>query len=217
VTWEHDRNLIKLTQSTAFPYAHKTKLTVSTAIPDRFGIGIRVPDWIAGTMSARVNGQAVQGGVRRGWYVVSRRWKDGDWMEVEIPQDFWVSVLGMKKGGPAAIMHGPLVMALTTPSTVLFESLKDMRVYDWDEQMEISSANSVGNASQWWSYQGMLQTNPDRGLLASLDLKKIKSHVTPEDKRLTFKLKSNPDVRLKPFMNFGEGELYYMYIPGGPR
>ena len=48
VTWEHHQNPVTLTQHTDFPYSEKIDLTVSARNSDEFGIGVRVPEWIAG-------------------------------------------------------------------------------------------------------------------------------------------------------------------------
>ena len=144
--------------------------------------------------------------------MVNRRWENGDKLTVTMPEDFWLSVLDKKQGGPTAVMYGPLVMAFTTRSRALSDTLKSMLVYDWDEKMNISPANSVGNASKWWSYEGMLHANPDKEVLASVNLKDIKNLVKRIDDKLGFELRSNPEIKLKPFMSYDEGQLYYMYV-----
>jgi hypothetical protein len=56
----------------------------------------------------------------------------------------------------------------------------------------------------------MLQTNPDQKKLDAINLKDIKKQMKPAGDKLTFQI--NGDLLLKPFMNYKEGELYYIYL-----
>jgi hypothetical protein len=189
VTWKHDRRVVKLTQSTDFPYSDKAEFVVSVKNTEQFGIGIRIPEWITSpAMSARVNGIDIEGIIKNGWFTINRSWKDGDKLSVIMPMDFWLSVLDRSEARPTAVMYGPLVMAFTTPDLTLRTS----------------------RYNTWWSYEGFLQTNPDKNLLDVIDLRNIKEQVRPAGNKLEFQLSGS--IMLKPFMNYHEGELYYMYL-----
>lgn len=191
VTWKRNPHAVKLTQQTASPYSDTTEFFIATEKPGTFGLALRVPEWVAGTMTAMVNGQKVEGVLERGWFVVHRQWNDGDKLRVTMPMDFWLSVLDKNKGGPTAVMYGPLAMAFTTPDKTLL--------------------NSIGT-NKWWTYKGILPENPDQARLDSIDLKNIKNLVTPVNDKLEFALNADHSVRLKPFMNYRENELYYLYL-----
>ena len=102
--------------------------------------------------------------------------------------DFWLSVLDQSEGRPTAVMYGPLVMTFTSPDSTL---------------------NNTKN-NDWWSYEGMLDQNPDQHLLDAIDLRNTRNHVRPTGDKLEFELSNG--LMLKPFMNYQEGELYYMYL-----
>ena len=216
VNWKHGRNSsVKLTQITDFPYSDKTELTINNKQSENFGVGIRIPEWLAYPgMTAAVNGRKINGTIKNGWFIINRQWKNGDKISVTMPMDFTLSVLDKNEGRPTAIMYGPLVMAFTTPDSTLIKLTNEKKwwIVEDPDQFKNNAAAKFSSNQQWWSYEGMLQTNPDKDLLASIDLKNIKKLITPVDNKLGFALKSNSSVKLKPFMNYKEGELYYMYI-----
>lgn len=190
VNWKRGNSNIRLTQSTNFPYSDTTEFTISSLKPEKFGIGIRIPDWLASPMIAKVNGKQVECIKENGWLIIDRQWKNGDKLRVTIPMDFWFSVLDKSAGRPTAVMYGPLVMAFTSA----------------DYTLGSSKYNS------WWTYEGMLPENPDKKILDGIDLGNLKNQLRPAGKKLEFQLTGNSNMRLKPFMNYGKGELYYMYL-----
>ncbi len=189
VNWERGKSTVKLTQNTSFPYSDETEFTISVIKSEKFGIGIRVPEWLTGpAMTARVNGRDIQGKTKNGWFIIDRQWNNGDKLSVTMPMDFWLSVLDKNEGRPTAVMYGPLVMAFTSPDLTLRTSMYN----------------------DWWSYEGMLQKNPDKNMLDGIDLRNIRNQVRPAGDQLEFQLSGRN--MLKPFMNFDKGELYYIYL-----
>ena len=106
-----------------------------------------------------------------------------------MPMDFWLSVLDKSEGRPTAVMYGPLVMAFTSADLTL----------------------STSKYNEWWSYDGVLSKNPDKNILERIDLRNIKNLMRPAGNKLEFQF-SGTSVLLKPFMSYGKGELYYMYL-----
>ena len=103
----------KLTQHTHFPESDTVRIAVSVSAPAEFGVAIRVPGWLAGPMTARMNGkeQAVSIDARH-WAVFRRQWSEGDTLEIKFPMDLWVSKIDKDRDFPAAIMYGPVAMAV---------------------------------------------------------------------------------------------------------
>ena len=192
VTWQRDGNTITVIQETDFPETDTIELSVSSALAEEFTIGFRVPEWLAGPMSVTVNGEETEGEIKDGWLMVAHQWGNDDRIKVVIPQDFWLSELrdNELRNKLGAIMRGPLTMAINTPNRTLFENID----------------------TTWWSYTGKLSYNPDKDLLASIDLEHIKEEIVPGEERLEYYLKSDNSVRIKPFYKFSEYELYYMYL-----
>jgi hypothetical protein len=189
VNWKRNKSNIKLTQSTHFPYSDTTEFNISLVKPEKFGIGIRIPEWLASPMIATVNGRNVVGRNERGWLIIDRQWNNGDKLQITMPMDFWLSVLDKSQGRPTAVMYGPLVMAFTSVDLTLRTS----------------------KYNEWWTYEGWLAENPDKRKLDGIDLKNIKEVLRPTGNLLEFQV-GNSDMLLKPYMNYGKGELYYMYL-----
>ncbi len=190
VNWKRNKSTVKLTQNTNFPYSDTAEFTISLLKPEKFGIGIRIPEWLASPMIATVNGQHVECKKENGWLIIDRPWSNGDKLTVTMPMDFWLSVLDKGEGRPTAVMYGPLVMAFTSADDTLGSS----------------------KYNEWWTYEGSLSKNPDKQVLDGIDLRNLKNQLRPAGKKLEFQLSGNSNMRLKPFMNYGKGELYYMYL-----
>ena len=81
--------------------------------PVQFGLKIRSPLWLAGPMTARLNGQPVPLKVDAlHWTTLRREWKSGDRLAIVLPMRLWVSRLAGNKSYPAAIVYGPVVLAV---------------------------------------------------------------------------------------------------------
>jgi len=104
---------IKLTQSTRFPDADTTRLTVDDG--GKFAMKIRYPAWVAaGRMQVKVNGKAVKVDGQPGSYVsVARDWKKGDRVDVQLPMTTRLEQMP-DKSNYYAVLHGPVVLAAKT-------------------------------------------------------------------------------------------------------
>ncbi|MBB6091815.1 hypothetical protein HNQ60_000661 [Povalibacter uvarum] len=108
VTWaEKD---VRLTQETRFPDSDTVRLTVHLKRPTAMPLRVRVPSWVQGG-SASLNGRALDGFASPGsYFVVDRRWRDGDVLEVRLPMRLHYAVI---PDDPTlrAVMYGPIVLA----------------------------------------------------------------------------------------------------------
>lgn len=108
VTWR-ERGLT-LTQTTRFPDADTTRLSVDVRRPTRTTIYVRRPGW-CDSMTVTVNGGPVRGEVNAAGYVpVTREWRRGDVVEVRLPMSLRAVPL---PGAPeyVAFACGPIVLA----------------------------------------------------------------------------------------------------------
>lgn len=113
VEWRHKGARVVLTQRTRFPEEEATELTVTVAHPRKFGLAVRVPSWLAWTLTASVNGKQVE--VKTGgdhWARLRRTWSNGDRLRIELPMAFHLSRINPRQEYPAAIMRGPVVLAV---------------------------------------------------------------------------------------------------------
>ncbi|MET8976734.1 beta-L-arabinofuranosidase domain-containing protein [Streptomyces sp. NPDC004539] len=75
---------VTVSQVTRFPFEQGTTLTVRGS--GRFELRLRVPVWAVAGYRVTVNGQAVSGNpVPGSYFAVSREWRDGDVVRVEVP------------------------------------------------------------------------------------------------------------------------------------
>ena len=113
VEWQRKSGPVVVSQHTSFPESNKVEMSVAVAEPTQFGIRVRVPGWLAGPMKARINGRVTPIKLdSHHWAVFSRKWKDGDRLSIELPMKLWVSRIDPAKDYPAAIMYGPVALAV---------------------------------------------------------------------------------------------------------
>ncbi|WP_257666387.1 glycoside hydrolase family 127 protein [Parapedobacter tibetensis] len=109
LSWE-DKGLT-LRQETAYPQQQGTAFTFNLEESQRFDVKIRYPYWAEQGITIRVNGEEYQHGETPGSFVtLSRTWKDGDHVEVELP--FTLRTEEMPDDHTRlAVLYGPVVMA----------------------------------------------------------------------------------------------------------
>lgn len=109
VEWE-EQGLV-LEQRSAFPQEETVEFTIKKASADPLTLKVRCPSWIAGPMTADLNGKAVTLEAEPGRYATVRRvWKEGDRLAVTMPMELRTEAL---EGDPnhVAFLYGPLVLA----------------------------------------------------------------------------------------------------------
>jgi DUF1680 family protein len=110
-----DGSPLKLTQSTNYPWAGEVKFVVNPETSADFTLNFRWPAWAAAA-ELQVNGEAISNGsALRGSYIpVSRRWKKGDVVTLNLPMQAVPMVSNPRVTdtfGRVAIQRGPLVYA----------------------------------------------------------------------------------------------------------
>jgi uncharacterized protein len=116
VAWKRGARKITVTQQTWFPEEAVSRFAVSTATPSRFSLKFRIPGWLSAPMVATVNGRKAQlASDGQHWAGIAREWKNGDTVELTLPMDLHLSIFEKSKGKPAAVMYGPVVLALRSP------------------------------------------------------------------------------------------------------
>ncbi|PWV99778.1 hypothetical protein DFQ01_113152 [Paenibacillus cellulosilyticus] len=104
-----DRNVV-IKQHTEFPTTNSTKVVIEQADNASFKLRIRVPYWVAGAVTAVVNGTDTFSSSTNGYLEIDRSWNTGDSIEVTLPMDLHVHRAkdDEKKVG---FMYGPIVLA----------------------------------------------------------------------------------------------------------
>lgn len=103
---------VKIVQTTAFPDEPRTRLQMKLSAPKKFTVALRHPAWIApGQLNLAVNGQPVPAKSRPGSYAeVTREWKNGDALSVELPMKLRTELLP-NSASYVAVFYGPILLA----------------------------------------------------------------------------------------------------------
>jgi len=114
---------VQMVQKTNYPWDGKVSITVNPAATKRFAVRVRVPNRSVselydstpnadGIMSLAVNGKRVKPNVENGYAVLSRTWKAGDRIELELPMKVQriraVNAVEADRG-KVALRYGPLL------------------------------------------------------------------------------------------------------------
>jgi len=190
-----------LTQSTQFPYAESSTLTLQLKKSRRFAVHIRQPSWLkSGAGTILVNGQAVATDSNTpGYIAVNRKWKSGDVITLTLPMETKTEYLPDHSPW-VSFVHGPLVLAAATDTT----DLVDLR----------ADGSRMGHVAHGPAYP--LDQAP---VLVSTDLQNLAQQIKPvAGKPLTFTAASliQSDqfrgVELVPFYKIHDAR-YMIYWP----
>jgi uncharacterized protein len=101
---------ISVEQHSELPGGEGVVLTLTAARPTIFTLRIRRPRW-AGTVRLSVNGVARQSAVGDdGYLFIRRRWKDGDKVEISLPENFYTEAMP-DNPNRIALFYGPVLLA----------------------------------------------------------------------------------------------------------
>lgn len=107
---------VRLVQETQYPVENKTALKLSLDAEHEFSVALRLPGWCPGA-DVKVNGQpvSVKGNQVNGYVKITRVWKDGDIVELEMEmpvQRMKAHPLVRENAGKVALQKGPFVYCL---------------------------------------------------------------------------------------------------------
>jgi hypothetical protein len=127
VRWRRGGEAVRIVQETHYPAEDSSRLTVSTAEPADFALRLRIPAWIAAPAQVRVNGEPMAVDARPGRFAsLTRRWRDGDVVEVVLPQGFRVEPIDDRHPDVVAVMRGPLMYVGLNPWAELPQTRLDL-------------------------------------------------------------------------------------------
>jgi DUF1680 family protein len=189
VTWRRAGGDVRLTQSTSYPDAPVTTLTVGVQAPVAFPLRFRVPAWTR-DVTAKINGAPVAVDAVPGqWATVSRIWASGDVLEITIPLTIRMTPVDAQHPDRVAVVRDPVVLVLEgayhDPNFRL--PMSDAELTTW------LVAEAGGPPRGEWS-TGM----PVRQWATNF-------RVEPPDR-------SPVRLRFRPFFEIGENYPYFMYF-----
>jgi len=102
---------VKLALETDFPEGQSVKLKLGLQKKSKFTLALRRPSWAGEGFSVAVNGRSISKGPPAGSYVeLTRKWKDGDTVELLLPKTLREEPLA-DNASRVALLWGPLVLA----------------------------------------------------------------------------------------------------------
>ncbi|HVT81775.1 MAG TPA: beta-L-arabinofuranosidase domain-containing protein [Phycisphaerae bacterium] len=105
-----DKGLV-LRQETNFPEEAGSKLTITTAPSGTFELRLRVPEWAAGPVVAKVNGkETARANAGREWLSLKRVWSTGDTVEIALPMALHTRPM-IGDPNTISVLYGPVVLA----------------------------------------------------------------------------------------------------------
>lgn len=102
----HETGLTLKTQ-TDFPYSDTVKISVNGSADAK--IKLRVPSWIKGEMTVKVNGSLVDAIAEDGYICLSRAWSDSDEIEITLPMALSIYT-ARDSESKVAFKYGPIVL-----------------------------------------------------------------------------------------------------------
>ncbi len=116
----HAGTPIELTQETRYPAEDNTVITLRLAGEAAFTVYLRIPSWLKGSATLRLNGREVATPKRPGTYAAIRRtWRTGDRLELALPQRFRLEPIDDLHPNTVALMRGPVQYVALNPSSEL--------------------------------------------------------------------------------------------------
>lgn len=118
IKFSNHNQTMSLKMNTQFPYDSKIEMVVGNEQPIQNKIRIRIPSWVSKNMSVKVNGSKVGNGKPGTYFVIDRKWKNGDVISFTLPMDFKITkYTGLEKGyenNHYAVEYGPILMAMVS-------------------------------------------------------------------------------------------------------
>jgi len=112
-TLEWTERQVTVEQTTNFPKEDNTRLTIKGS--GKFDINVRVPGWATKGFLVKINGKEQKLQAKPGSYLkISRRWKDGDMIELKMPFQFYLDPV-MDQPNIASLFYGPILLAAQEP------------------------------------------------------------------------------------------------------
>ena len=119
IQWHNSGENVTLVQDTDFPKTGRISLRIRISGPTEFSLKFRIPAWVRGNISVKVNNEPFSGQWNPGvWGEISRRWNDGDSVDIELPLDLCFIPIDSYRSNLVALMYGPIVLVADKPGVL---------------------------------------------------------------------------------------------------
>ena len=107
----NDGAQLTLSQSGNYPFEGDITMRLRASQPSNFVLRLRIPAWASGSHPViRVNGDPVGASVDKGFASFTRKWKDGDRIELTMPLPIRLEAIDTSHPDTVALLRGPLVL-----------------------------------------------------------------------------------------------------------
>jgi hypothetical protein len=109
VRWRTGGRAVTVTQDTDYPSGESVTLKIATSAPAAFALMVRIPGWLTVDAQLRINGRTVAVAAQPGTFAVLRRtWRDGDRLELHLPQRLRTEPIDRSHPETVALLRGPI-------------------------------------------------------------------------------------------------------------
>lgn len=128
-----------LAQHTAYPARGQVLLTLEEMEEEPFPLLLRIPLWAVGT-AVSVNGQALPGTVPGRYFTLSRSWRAGDQIKLDLGMAVHAWPGGESFLGAASLYYGPVLMTAPEPAVLNFSYI----------QAKAAAVEDLSSSGQGW-------------------------------------------------------------------
>jgi DUF1680 family protein len=116
VRWKSTGVPVRLIQSTQYPHADTLQLRIEAPKGVEFALRVRMPAWLSGSASVKVNGKSFDVAAEpKTFATIRRRWNGNDTVEVKLPWRDRTEPVDDRHPDTVALMRGPLMMVAVDP------------------------------------------------------------------------------------------------------
>lgn len=119
VTWKQGSTSVTVVQKTSYPTEDIVSILIHPGAPTDFTLNLRIPSWAAASAQISVNGKEMPLAPKGTYFSLRRRWKQGDTIELNIPQDFRTEPIDDLHPTTVALMRGPVQYVALNPTKQL--------------------------------------------------------------------------------------------------
>ncbi|MDZ8117774.1 glycoside hydrolase family 127 protein [Pontiella agarivorans] len=180
-----DGSALKLRQQTDYPWDGSVTITMEECKADAFDLYLRIPEW-AENATLSVNGEAAGVAVKGGEFaVLSRAWKTGDTVELNLPMDA-VFIEGHpyieEVRNQVAVKRGPLLYCIESPDLPKGESILDVYLQG-DAELKVEDRPDLLGGMKAISTEVLLRNDTDTSgmyhRVSKPDFKPFKAQLIP--------------------------------------
>jgi uncharacterized protein len=117
LNWKQHGAAMSLKQSSNYPLDGEIRFDLTASSERHFVLRFRIPAWAGDLGILRVNGKRISLGATAGGFAsVSRTWRNGDRIELELPLTLQLEPIDGRHPDTVALLRGPLVLFAITDS-----------------------------------------------------------------------------------------------------